>query len=429
VNCHVAHGSTHAPALKVSIEQSDLLCLQCHGDAAADQPSAAGAVTDAPGSARVRRFDAARLGEHTFHAAESPGSRCVNCHMSEVNWRLLMRRRDHTFKPPVPELTARLGIPNACNTCHDDRTPEWAVAQMDRWYGDGARRRRELGQATAFYEAAEERLEALPALAAILVDRGRDPIARASAAEWMGRLVLKAGGGQPLAQERQGQSQTSFEKAGASPRPRPDTADLASGAASPAAPALTGADARSNASSAVTPAIVNALMGAASDPESAVRMHAVRALGFAGLIRTAPAVTARLVDPARVVRIAAAESLLHLGVVTLPGQVGVALSRAQDEYAASLASFGDTAGDHLALGWLEVQRGRHPEATTALQHALALDPAQLQPRVFLGVIAAREGRYADAVRQWEQVKARAPSWPNIDRLIDEARRRASQGGH
>ena len=26
--------------------------------------------------------------------------------MSDVNWRMLVRRRDHTFRPPNPEMTA-----------------------------------------------------------------------------------------------------------------------------------------------------------------------------------------------------------------------------------------------------------------------------------------------------------------------------------
>ena len=61
--------------------------------------------------------------------------------MSDVrNWRLLIRRRDHTFQAPVPENTARFGVPNACTTCHDNRSPEWAATQMTAWWGDGDRR-------------------------------------------------------------------------------------------------------------------------------------------------------------------------------------------------------------------------------------------------------------------------------------------------
>ena len=111
--------------------------------------------------------------------------------MSDVNWRLLMRRRDHTFKAPVPELTARLGLPNACNECHDDQSPEWATAKMDAWWGDGARRAREVRVATAMYAAAANDPAALGTLAALAVDRSHGPVVRGSAAEFMGRLALR----------------------------------------------------------------------------------------------------------------------------------------------------------------------------------------------------------------------------------------------
>jgi len=104
-----------------------------------------------------------------------------------------------------------------------------------------------------------------------------------------------------------------------------------------------------------------------------------------------------------------------------------ALVRAQDEYAASLATFGDAAADHLALGWFEMQRRREPEARAALQRALLLDPDGPQARVFLGVIDARNGRYDEAIRQWRRVRAEHPAYPNIDRLIEEAEKRKKSG--
>jgi predicted CXXCH cytochrome family protein len=388
VSCHVAHGSKNESALKVPIAQSDALCTQCH--------------EASPG--------------HTFHRADSPGSRCVNCHMSTVNWRLLMRRRDHTFRPPVPELTSRLGVPNACNECHDDKPPEWAAAQMDRWYGEGdqARRVREVARAEAFNSAAIGDPAALPALASILVDRRWDPVTRASAGEFLTQGVLRVNGDTPAGTGRQFQSQTSFENA--------------SGAASLAAAGRTGPQQVPTGSASpagVIPSLVNALIGGAADPEAMVRAHAVRALGFTGERRALTALSSRLVDPARAVRIAAAEALLHLGFAQLPGPAGAALTRAQDEYAQSLSSFGDMAGDHLALGWLQMERGLTADARTALSNALHLRPDQLQARIYLGVLAAREGHYGEAIREWERVRAKAPSWPNIDRLIEEARKRRS----
>ena len=178
---------------------------------------------------------------------------------------------------------------------------------------------------------------------------------------------------------------------------------------------------------ALTPAMINALIGAASDPEAMVRSMALRSLGQVGDRRAVTAISARLVDPIRTVRVAAAEALLQLGLATLPGAAGLALVRAQDEYAASLQTFGDTAGDFVALGYVEMERRRDGDARAALERALALDPTNPQPRVFLGVIEARNGRYDAAIREWRRVRDAYPAYPNIDRLIAEAEKRRTPG--
>jgi predicted CXXCH cytochrome family protein len=432
-SCHAAHGSPNPFSLKLPFDESDLLCLQCHGpaDEAPIEASDSGPVRP------PRRFASDDdISAHTQHAPASPGARCVACHMADVNWRLLMRRRDHTFKAPVPEITARYGVPNACTECHDDRTPEWASAAMDRLWGDRVRRARELEVAEAMYLAASGDAAAVPLLASLLVDRERSPIVRASAAEFLFRMLAGQGGAAPGA-ERTGESQTSFAVEGRLNRgesriaaargpgavPPPDRP------ARPAGPADVPGDGPAAARSApagarpVPPRIVNALRGAAADPEPMVRYWAAQALGATGDPGIVPSLTARLVDGSRTVRVAAVEALTRLGVTALPGAAGQALARAQDEYAASLATFGETAGEHLALGWFELQRGRDAAARTALQQALQLDPDRPEARVFLGVIAARAGAYDEAIREWQRVRAAHPEYPNIERLIDEAKQR------
>src|SRR5438045_4121361 len=158
-NCHSGHGSKNSHALKVEVEaaggghtrQSDALCTQCH--------------TRAGGAGGASWTD------HTHHAADSQGSRCIECHMSDVNWRLITRRRDHTFQPPVPELSARFGEPNACTTCHEDKSPEWAAAVMDKWYRNADRRRVVVALSDAMYRAGAGDAAALPDVARLAVDR------------------------------------------------------------------------------------------------------------------------------------------------------------------------------------------------------------------------------------------------------------------
>jgi Flp pilus assembly protein TadD len=138
--------------------------------------------------------------------------------------------------------------------------------------------------------------------------------------------------------------------------------------------------------------------------------------------RVTAAVVAHLIDPSRVVRVSAADALMAQGIVQLEDPAGAALRRAQDEWAESLRTFNDEPGDQATLGWLEAARGRTEAATSALRTAMTLDPTAPRPYVYLGVIAARSGRYDEAVRQFRAAKSLAPDYPNIDRLIEEAQK-------
>ena len=154
-----------------------------------------------------------------------------------------------------------------------------------------------------------------------------------------------------------------------------------------------------------------------------MRATAVQSLSAVVDDRTTTVIASRLADPARVVRVRAAEALLDRGIVRLDGAVGAALARAQDEWAESLRTFNDDGRDQAVLGWLEMSRGRTPAAIEALNAAIALDPAAARPHVYLGVIAARAGRYGEALKQFTTARSLQPTYPNIDRLIGEARGR------
>jgi predicted CXXCH cytochrome family protein len=412
-SCHRIHGNQNNHSLKVAIDapgggrsrQSDTLCTQCHRtEARAGMPSEGlRSLSEVPASVRGGGGGPPPLEEswpaseaerqptpisdltaHTHHAADSQGSRCINCHMSDVNWRLLTRRLDHTFQPPVPEMTARYGVPSACTTCHEEKSPEWAAATMDKWYGNGERRRAVVTMADTIYRAGSGDASVLSDIAKLAVDRSHGSLIRASAAEFAGQLIAKAGG---AGAGRAGGAPPQVEKSW----PSPD--------------------------------VVNALIGAAADPEAIVRIAAVRTLGQLREPRLVPVLAARLADSARVVRVSAAESLFNMGVVQLDGIPGTVLAHVQDEWADSLRTFNDDAADHVALGWLEASRGRTVEGERELRTATRLDSGNAQAHVFLGVLAARAGRFDEALQRFRTAKAAFPAYPNIDRLIDEAQKR------
>ncbi|HUF61590.1 MAG TPA: ammonia-forming cytochrome c nitrite reductase subunit c552 [Verrucomicrobiales bacterium] len=110
LDCHQPHSA------KLNLAGNEL-CLRCHQGNYPDSP-----VID--------------VAAHTFHAADSAGSLCVNCHMPETVYMQRDPRRDHAFTIPDPLLTKELGIPNACNRCHSDQSAEWALEAVEKWYGD-----------------------------------------------------------------------------------------------------------------------------------------------------------------------------------------------------------------------------------------------------------------------------------------------------
>ena len=412
-SCHVAHGSRNDFSLKVNIHQGrtgDLLCTQCH-----TTPKTG---SGEPGTGNLKpSFSGAGLKEHTFHAPESAGSRCINCHMSDVNWRLLIRRRDHTFQAPVPENTTQFGIPNACTTCHDDRTPEWAAKQMTDWWGDGERRAKAATLADVMYRAGSGDGSTLPDLARLAVDRSNGLLIRASAADYIGRLVAESRSGQqkgPVAQSQNSYVRSDGRSDGRSDNRSDVRSDVRSGGRAVRQPVVVR----------VTPAIVNALIGAASDPEPTVRAAAVESLGLVGDREWSIApILARLVDQARVVRVKAAEVLASFGIVELPGAAGQALRTAQNEYIVSLDTFPDAASNHAAKGWLEAERGNVIVARDALNKATSVEPNYAFPWVIKGVLMAREGKFTEAVEMWKKARSIEPSYPNIDQLIAEAEKR------
>lgn len=102
-NCHLPHSG------KLRI-QGNQLCLQCH------TPNYATSA-------------------HTFHKENTEASDCKSCHMPTRTYMGNDIRHDHNFAVPRPDLSEKYGVPNACNTCHNDKSAKWASQAVEKWYG------------------------------------------------------------------------------------------------------------------------------------------------------------------------------------------------------------------------------------------------------------------------------------------------------
>ncbi len=115
-NCH----EPHSAKLKAS---GNAVCTQCHNPAG--NPDFA--------TLKPANYDST---DHHQHKDGSPGAQCVSCHMPAKNYMVIDARRDHSFKVPRPDLSVKLGTPDACTGCHDDKTAVWAADQVKQWYPD-----------------------------------------------------------------------------------------------------------------------------------------------------------------------------------------------------------------------------------------------------------------------------------------------------
>ena len=140
-DCHEPHGA------KLRLP-GDGVCLQCH---ASDKYAAA---------------------THHHHEGANPPLACASCHMPARTYMVVDRRHDHSLRIPRPDLSAKLGTPNACNDCHTDKPAEWAAAAVERWHGPD--RKGFQHYAEAFHAAWADQPDAGALLAAVAV-RSHDP--------------------------------------------------------------------------------------------------------------------------------------------------------------------------------------------------------------------------------------------------------------
>jgi len=141
------NGMIDSPCFRNATEPAHTMtCFSCHTmhkTEADSRPIAEWADTHqvAPGmegNAACLQCHAAlgtNLPEHTKHQVGSTGSECYNCHMPYTTYGLLRALRSHQISSPDVASSVSTGRPNACNTCHLDKTLAWTADRLQAWYG------------------------------------------------------------------------------------------------------------------------------------------------------------------------------------------------------------------------------------------------------------------------------------------------------
>ncbi|MBI9070174.1 MAG: tetratricopeptide repeat protein [Melioribacteraceae bacterium] len=116
-----------------------------------------------------------KLKDKTYEVGE--GALCANCHMPAKYYMGNDLRNDHSLRVPRPDLTMSIGVPNACNQCHEDKSAKWADEYVTKWYG--VKRKAHTG--TTFAAARNADPKVLKDLIRIIKDGLYLPIVRATA--------------------------------------------------------------------------------------------------------------------------------------------------------------------------------------------------------------------------------------------------------
>jgi tetratricopeptide (TPR) repeat protein len=248
--------------------------------------------------------------------------------MPTKDYMVVHTRHDHSFRIPRPDLSAKLGTPNACTACHTDKQASWAAEQLKRW----------LGHEPQGYQHYAETLQAAHTgaadtdtrLVALIRDQNQPGIARATAVSELRRRLTEK----------------------------------------------------------TFPVLTEAL----NDKDPLVRAGALEALDPLPVEQRWQASHQFLHDPRRVLRALAAEALAGMPSDQLPANEKTDFQNASADYLAAQKLNADQPGSLVNLGNFYAANGDTKAAEQSFREALVLDPSWVPAYVNLSDFYRETGR-------------------------------------
>jgi predicted CXXCH cytochrome family protein len=329
VKCSHCH-DTHSYQLKV---KGNALCTQCH---------------NAQGNALFpslskQDYDAV---EHHFHQADSEGAECKQCHMPERYYMVVDGRRDHSFRVPRPDLSEKMDVPNACNRCHQDKTPGWAVAEIAKRYPDGRLKQSHFAEV---FNSADTRMnnQTVKQLLVLANDQKVPAIVRASALE---RLFPVVGN-------------LDFNE-------------------------------------------IDVLL---TDDNAWVRTAAVNLIVYSPHENKVQKLLPLLSDSTKSVRLEAVKAFLETNQEGLTFSERLTVNKVMKEYQQSLADKADFPEIQMVIGGVALTKRNIPAAISAFSQAVDMDPQLIQAWIMLARIHAAVGQTIEVKKTLEKAMEANPN--------------------
>lgn len=320
--------------------KESVLCSDCHDPHSGKLP----AGNPDPLCGKCHYFAKFDTAQHHHHTVGSAGALCVNCHMPLRTNPALGAGRDHSFRIPRPDLSLSYGTPNACNQCHQDKSIQWAVDAVNKWYPHGS------GQEQQVVDAIDGARKAVPNAEKQLT--------------WL--------------------------------------------ATNPAQPAIVRATAVNLLTDYLSPFSFYGLQSAFGDPDPLVRKEALQVSKLLLVEDRVRWAAPLLIDPAYSVRIEAARALAGTPLRFLQPPQKQALDKAISELIASDAASAERPESHMDLARLYEKMGQMSRAESEMQVALQLQPHMVPAMIALATYYCTENRNDECERWLQKANAADP---------------------
>jgi Tfp pilus assembly protein PilF len=312
-DCHEPH------SLKLR-KPGNLVCSQCHQATKYDTP------------------------KHTHHAEGTAGAACASCHMPTTTYMVVDPRHDHSLRIPRPDVSVKLGTPNACTNCHAKKSAQWAADAITTWTGKPPESFQHFAE--GLHAGSTAGPGARGALLTIIEDKKQPAIARASAIERLGRLL--------------------------------------------------------------TLVITDAVSRALNDTDAVVRLAAVEALAGTEPATRRRYIARMLDDPVLAVRIEAARALAGTAEQGLSPSARPAFDKALAEYIAVQTYNADRPEGRMNLGNIHAQRRDVGAAIAEYRKAIEIDPTFVAAYVNLADLYRAGGAEGEAEKILREGIVRVP---------------------
>lgn len=309
--------------LQSKMYQAGVVCKDCH------EPHSGKVYVNGNGLCYRCHMASAYGGRsHHYHDPAQEGASCMECHMHERTYMVVDPRRDHSIRIPRPDLSDKLGTPNACNQCHTDKSNEWSAKYLEEWYGKDLLDTEHYGE--VFWAGRQSYPEALPGLIKLALNSNNAPMIRATAISLMGNYS--------------------------------------------------------------DPEIDQTLLKTVNDKDPLIRYASLTVAQYSADQSAVNLIINCLNDSVKLVRIMAANALSRFNPDDLPNSRKALYEAGLNEYVASLMINSDHPGTHVNFGNLHLNLGDLKKAEESYKEAIKIEPGLVTAYINLADLYRRTNR-------------------------------------